>query len=84
MTTTGNVGAVSMVLFWTLHKPRKVKSMSFKELQKVLDPDYRRMTKRDFVNFCSASDGRTKVGGPTGKGRITAKRALALLGVAYA
>jgi hypothetical protein len=37
------------------------------------------MTKRDFVLTCQAVDGKTRVGGTVGKGRITAKRALALL-----
>ncbi|MES2156016.1 MAG: hypothetical protein V4510_12860 [bacterium] len=55
--------------------------MTFQELKKDLDPAFKRMTKADFVNYCTGNDGRARVGGPTGKGRMTAKRALALLGV---
>jgi hypothetical protein len=54
--------------------------MSFKELKKELDPEFKSFTKADFVAFIAAVDGRTRVGGPKGKGRITAKRALALVG----
>jgi hypothetical protein len=53
--------------------------MTFDALRPTLDPQYRRMTKTEFVRFCQAVDGRIKVGGTTGKGRLTAKRALALL-----
>jgi hypothetical protein len=55
--------------------------MSFSELRKDLDPAFKRATKAEFVAFCQGSDGRTRVGGPKGKGRLTATRALALLGL---
>lgn len=59
--------------------------MTFTELKKDLLPEWKNSTKRDFILFCQAVDGRTRVGGPKGPGRITAKRALALLEVkAYA
>jgi hypothetical protein len=54
--------------------------MTFTELKKDLDPEFRVFTKRDFVAFIENVDGRVRVGGTKGKGRITAKRALALLG----
>lgn len=53
--------------------------MSFTELKKVLDPEFKSYKKAEFVAFISNVDGRTRVGGSKGKGRITAKRALALL-----
>lgn len=57
--------------------------MTFKDLKAQLDPAYRKLTKAEFVAFITDSDvdGRVRVGGPTGKGRITAKRAAALLSV---
>lgn len=55
--------------------------MTFAELKKDLDAEFRRMTKQDFIFIVSRQDGRLRVGGPKGKGRITAKKALALLGV---
>lgn len=60
--------------------------VTFVELRGLMDDEFRRhfRTKRDFVEFAQAVDGRTRIGGPKGKGRITAKRALALLGVPYA
>ena len=54
--------------------------MKWTDLKAQLDSSFRRMTKREFINFCQSVDGRTRVGGTTGKGRITAKRALAFLG----
>lgn len=53
--------------------------MSYTDLKKVLDPAFKRFTKADFLAYIAAVDGRTRVGGPKGKGRITAKRAAALL-----
>ena len=53
---------------------------TFKELKKDLDPVFRAWSKADFIDFCSYAEPRTRVGGPKGKGRITAKRALSLLG----
>lgn len=53
--------------------------MTYQELLKDLDPEFKRVSKKSFIEFCMYSDGRTRVGGPKGKGRITAKRALALL-----
>jgi hypothetical protein len=51
-------------------------------LKTQLDPGFKRgWTKAVFIDYCQTVDGRTRVGGPVGKGRITAKRALALLGV---
>jgi hypothetical protein len=58
--------------------------MTFAELRKgdTLDPEFRAFsTKRDLVNCLMGLDGRTRVGGPKGKGRLTAKKTLALLGV---
>ena len=59
--------------------------MTFTELKKDLDPEFRRWTKAEFVEFLADEseygDPKVRVGGPTGKGRITVKRALALLGV---
>jgi hypothetical protein len=55
--------------------------MNFTELKKVLAPDYKKMTKADFIAWCQGVDGRVKVGTASGKGRLTAKRALILLGV---
>jgi hypothetical protein len=55
--------------------------MTYTELKQELDPEFGRDTKADFILFCQLVDGRVRVGGPKGKGRITAKRALALLGV---
>lgn len=55
--------------------------MTYTELKKDLLPDFRSYTKRDFIGFCQGVDGRVRVGGTKGKGRLTAKRALALLGV---
>ena len=57
--------------------------MNYADLRQDLLPEFRKhfTTKREFVAFCLSVDGRTRVGGPKGKGRITAKRALALLGV---
>lgn len=54
--------------------------MTWYELRRQLDPAFWAIkTKRDFVLYCQSVDGRTRVGGPKGKGRLTAKRALALL-----
>lgn len=53
--------------------------MTYGELSKDLDPEFHRDSKRTFIAFCQAVDGRTRVGGPKGKGRLTAKKALALL-----
>jgi len=54
--------------------------MKFYDLKRVLDRDFAKMTKAEFVAFCeSAPDPKVRVGGPSGKGRLTAKRALALL-----
>lgn len=55
--------------------------MTYSELKKVLAPAYKKMTKADFIAFCQDVDGRVKVGTETGPGRLTAKRALILLGV---
>jgi len=55
--------------------------MTYGELQKDLNPEFKRGTKRQFIAWCKEADGRTRVGGPKGKGRLTAKKALALLGV---
>ncbi len=56
--------------------------MNYTALKSQLDPEFRALTKAEFVRFCeSASDPKERVGGPKGKGRITAKRALILLGV---
>jgi hypothetical protein len=53
--------------------------LSYTELKKVLDPEFKVFTKADFIAYARTVDGRIRVGGPKGKGRITAKRALALL-----
>ena len=53
--------------------------MTYGELLKDLDAGFKRVSKKDFIAFCDAVDGRTRVGGPKGKGRLTAKKALALL-----
>ena len=53
--------------------------MTYKELSKDLDPTFKGWTKRDFIDFVTNVDGRVRVGGPTGKGRLTAKKAAALL-----
>jgi hypothetical protein len=56
--------------------------MTYQDLKTQLDPGFKRgWTKAVFIDYCQTVDGRTRVGGPVGKGRITAKRALALLGV---
>lgn len=55
--------------------------MNYADLKPQLDPNFKGFTKAAFIDYCSTADGRVRVGGPTGKGRITAKRALALLGV---
>lgn len=55
--------------------------MTYGDLKKVLDPQFKGVTKRDFIAFCLNGDQRVRVGGPKGKGRITKKRALSLLGV---
>lgn len=55
--------------------------MTYAELRKALDPEFRFSTKTAFVEWAKGVDGRTRVGGPKGKGRLTAKKALALLGV---
>lgn len=55
--------------------------MTYKELKPALDKEVSKLSKREFIGFCLLADGRTRVGGPKGKGRITAKRALALLNV---
>jgi hypothetical protein len=57
--------------------------MDYRELKKDLDPEWKRLTKREFIDAASSVDGRTRVGGPVGQNRLTAKRALILLG-AYA
>ena len=55
---------------------------TFKDLKKVLDPGFQRgWSKGDFIQFCLYADGRVRVGGPKGKGRLTAKKALELLEV---
>ncbi len=56
-------------------------TMNFIELKKVLDPEYQRTTKSEFIFLCQEGDQRERVGGPKGKGRVTKKRALQLLGV---
>jgi hypothetical protein len=56
-------------------------TMNYADLKPQLDPNFKGFTKAAFIDYCSTADGRVRVGGPTGKGRITAKRALALLGV---
>jgi hypothetical protein len=54
--------------------------MTFKELKKDLDLYFAKgWSKQDFIWFCNDVDGRTRVGGPKGKGRLTARKALALL-----
>lgn len=55
--------------------------MNFTELKKTLAPQYKKMTKAEFIAFCQTADGRVKVGTQVGPGRLTAKRALILLGV---
>lgn len=55
--------------------------VTFREMKPMLDPDFRKLTKVDFVFVARAIDPKSRVGGPKGKGRLTAKRALALLGV---
>lgn len=56
--------------------------MTYTDLKKVMDPSIRsaRFNKAEFIEFAGFCDGRVRIGGPKGKGRITAKRALALLG----
>lgn len=58
--------------------------MTHQELKKDLDLRYQRMSKADFINLCTGMEPRERVGGPKGKGRLTAKQALTLLGVRYA
>ena len=53
--------------------------MNFRQLKMVLDPEFNGLTKAEFIETVSQLDGRIRVGGPKGKGRLTAKRALALL-----
>ncbi len=53
--------------------------MTYQELMKDLDPTFKRVSKKDFIEYCLDVDGRVRVGGPKGKGRLTAKKALALL-----
>lgn len=53
--------------------------MTYSELKKDLDAGFKQWTKKDFIEFCMYADGRTRVGGPKGKGRLTSKKALALL-----
>ena len=57
--------------------------MTYTALKKVLDPEYRYLTKAEFVALMRDpdTDQKSRVGGPKGKGRITAKRALSLLGI---
>lgn len=55
--------------------------MNYTELKKVLDQKYRGVTKNDFIAICMEGDAKERVGGPKGKGRVTKKRALELLGV---
>ena len=55
--------------------------MTYTELKKDLDPAFRGLTKSSFIDICLTVEPRTRVGGPKGKGRLTAKRALAFLGV---
>jgi hypothetical protein len=59
--------------------------MTYTELRKVMDKDVRAsfQNKAEFIFFITDPwvDGRIRVGGPKGKGRITVKRARALLGV---
>lgn len=55
--------------------------VTYQELRKILDPEWKVSTKFLFVEMAQKVDGRTRVGGPKGKGRLTAKKALALLGV---
>jgi hypothetical protein len=55
--------------------------MNYTELKKVLDPEFKGITKGDFIAICQLGDQRERVGGPKGKGRVTKKRALQLLGV---
>lgn len=53
--------------------------MTITELRKDLDPRFQKWLKKDLVAYLSAADPRERVGGPKGKGRLTAKKALALL-----
>lgn len=56
--------------------------VTYADLKKVLDPEWQYRTKREFVHFARyADDPKMRVGGPKGRGRITVKRALSLLGV---
>jgi hypothetical protein len=55
--------------------------MTYTELKKDLDPAFKGATKAEFIDWMFTIEPRTRVGGPKGKGRLTAKRALALLGV---
>lgn len=55
--------------------------MTYFDLKKDLLPELRRLSKTEFVRYCQSVDGRVRVGGTTGKGRLTAKRALGFLGV---
>lgn len=54
--------------------------MTFYQLKQQLDPPFRVKTKAELVALLSKCEPRNRVGGPVGKGRITAKRALAALG----
>lgn len=55
--------------------------MTYTELKKSLDTEWKGLTKADFITMLQTVEPRTRVGGPKGPGRITAKRALALLGI---
>jgi len=58
--------------------------VTYTELKKSLDPQWRGMSRATFVGALTDvyywGDPKTRVGGPVGKGRITVKRALILLG----
>lgn len=55
-------------------------TITFTELKPQLLADVPRQ-KNVFIDYARSVAGQTRVGGTTGKGRITAKQALALLGV---
>jgi hypothetical protein len=58
-----------------------VVGVKFQELRALLDPELRLRfrKKNELTAFLREQDGRARVGGPKGKGRLTAKKALDLL-----
>lgn len=63
-----------------VHRMAGTNTITFTALKGQLDPGVPHQ-KNVFISYAQSVPGQTRVGGKTGRGRITAKQALSLLGV---